>query len=77
MTQDDDQDGESRRAERHIDQVKRQAGEGAHVEGVPYEGDVAEGGPPESNQETQEPNSTGEGAPLEAPDEPMSRDEER
>jgi hypothetical protein len=60
--------GESKRAERHIARVKRAAGEGAHVEGVEYEGDVAEGGYPEANQEPQDCDPTVEGAPLEAPD---------
>jgi hypothetical protein len=72
--QDDDQDRQSRRADRHIDRLRRRAGEGAHVEGIEYEGDVAEGEYPESNLEPQDRDSTGEGAPLQAPDEPMSRD---
>ena len=49
--EDDGQTGESKRAERHIGRMKRAAGEGAHVEGVEYAGDVAEGGYPEANQE--------------------------
>ncbi len=66
--QDDEQTGESKRAERHIGRMKRAAGEGAHVEGVEYEGDAAEGGYPEANQEPQDHDPTLEGAPLETPD---------
>ncbi len=66
------EDDEERRAERiadrHIARVKRDAGEGAHVEGVQYEGDMAEGAYPEANQEPQDHDSIGEGAPLEDPD---------
>jgi hypothetical protein len=75
--QDDDQSEEDRRAERHIEQVKREAGEGAHVEGVDYEGDAVEGELPDSNLRPQDRNSTDEGTPLEEPDTPTSRDEER
>jgi hypothetical protein len=74
--QNDDQGEEDRRAERHIERVKREAGEGAHVDGVRYEGDVAEGELPESNLEPQDSNSIDEGAPLKEPDTPTSRDEE-
>jgi hypothetical protein len=73
--QDDDQDEEDRRAERHIEQVRRAAGEGAHVEGVDYEGDTVEGAPPESNLEPQDRELNDEGAPLEDPDTRTPRDE--
>jgi hypothetical protein len=73
--QDDDQSEEDRRAERHIERVKRAAGEGAHVEGVDYEGDTVEGELPESNLEPQGTGTPDEGAPLEAPDTRPSRDE--
>jgi hypothetical protein len=66
--QDEQDTGESKRAERHIARVKRAAGEGAHVEGVEYEGDVVEGGYPEANREPQDHDTTLEGAPLEASD---------
>ena len=49
--QDDDQGEEDRRAERHIERVKREAGEAAHVEGVEYEANVVEAEPPLSNTE--------------------------
>ena len=73
--QDDDQGEEDRRTERHIERVKREAGEGAHVEGVDYEGDTVEGAQPESNREPQDRITTDEGAPLEGPDTRPSRDE--
>ena len=63
--QDDDQGEEDRRTERHIERVKREAGEGAHVEGVDYEGNTVEGAQPESNLGPQDRITTDEGAPLE------------
>jgi hypothetical protein len=71
--QDDDLDRESNQAERHIERVRREAGEGAHVEGVDYEGETVEGALPESNFEPQDQSQDDEGAPLEAPEEPDTR----
>ncbi len=72
--QDDDQGEEDRQAERHIERVKREAGEAAHVEGVEYEANAVEAEPPLSNTEAADQDTTGEGAPLEAPDTDTDRD---
>jgi hypothetical protein len=72
--QDDDQNEEDRRAERHIERVKRAAGEGAHVEGVEYEANAVEADPPLSNIEAADQDTAGEGAPLEAPDTDTDKD---
>jgi hypothetical protein len=75
--QDDDLERESRRAERHIESAERGASEGAHVEGFDYEDDTVEGALPEPNLEPQDPNSTDEGAPLEALEDLETRDGDR
>jgi len=72
--QDDEEREAERRADRHSAKVRRAAGEGAHVEGVRYEDDIAEGAYPESNIDPNNRDATGEGAPLEAPDASDSRD---
>src|SRR5690349_2421532 len=71
--EDDEEQRAERIADRHIARVKRDAGEGAHVEGVEYEGGTAEGEYPQANFEPQDRDPNLEGAPLEAPD--TDRDE--
>jgi hypothetical protein len=61
----DDEERESRRAERRIARVERAAGEGAEVEYL------------EPNQERQDRDANGEGAPLDVADEPDSGDGDR
>ena len=67
--QDDDQGEEDRRAERHIERVKREAGEGAHVEwratmrATSWRASFLS-----RILNRRISNSTDEGAPLEAPD---------
>ena len=66
--EDDEEQQAERIVDRHAARVRRAAGEGAHVEGVDYEGDTVEGALPESNLEPQDRDLNDEGAPLEAPD---------
>jgi hypothetical protein len=65
---DDQQREADKRADKHIAEVKRKAGEAAHVEGVEYEANAVEADPPLSNIEASDQDTTDEGAPLEAPD---------
>lgn len=71
---DDQQREADERADRHIAEVKRRAGEAAHVEGVEYEANAVDADPPLSNTEAPDQDTTGEGAPLEAPDTDTDRD---
>jgi hypothetical protein len=71
---DDQQREADKRADRHIAEVKRKAGEAAHVEGVEYEANAVEAEPPLSSTEAADQDTTGEGAPLEAPDTDTDRD---
>ncbi|HEY7094479.1 MAG TPA: hypothetical protein VH393_14950 [Ktedonobacterales bacterium] len=71
---DDQQRADDKRADKHIAEVKRKAGEAAHVEGVEYEANAVEAEPPLSNTEAADQDTTGEGAPLEAPDTDTDKD---